>query len=156
MPCEKLNVVVIYDSAYARKAMVTYSRLERELRDACTLDLHLWRLDIAVAPEHSAQVGHDIADAELIIVAVHGSQPCPSAFQHWKRADGTPHSAIIALTEQTEPPAHASGSWDSVLRAAATPIHPEIFVWDSAAGAPQQLKHSADSRCAGFAGAGSS
>src|ERR1017187_10388570 len=98
MPCEtleKFNVVILYDPAYVQKAMVTYSHLVREFEGACTPDLRLWRLDIAVAAEYTAQAGHDIETAELIIIAVRGSQPCPSAFQRWKCADGVPHCAII-------------------------------------------------------------
>lgn len=133
--------------------MVTYSHLARELEDTCTLDLRLWRLDVAVAPEYSAHVEHDIETAELIIIAVRGSQPCPPAFQRWKCADGVSHCAIIAFTDGPEALAPALGSWDSVLRTAATPIHPEIFVWEPAAKASQQPELGAATQRAAFSGA---
>ena len=93
-------------------------------------------MDDAASPEFSAEANADIAAAEVILVTVRSNQPWPAGFLHWKEglveSDGSasPH-AIVALIEAGDdgPPA-PSESWNSVLRSAATQIHPGVFVYE--------------------------
>ncbi|MBI4624039.1 MAG: hypothetical protein HY736_12595 [Verrucomicrobia bacterium] len=84
--------------------------------------------------EFAAEADRDIEAADVIIMAVHGGQPCPPAFHRWKTGTGVglgvPHRAVIAITETADEPAPAAETWNSVLRGSATQIHPEIYVWD--------------------------
>ena len=144
---ENFPVVMLYDNLESvGKAMATYSQLTHELDADFKPDLRIWRLDVALSPEFSAQANHDIEAAEVIIMTVHGNEPCPPAFQHWKAGagggSGVPHRAIIAILESTDKPASATESWSSVLRGVATEIHPELFVCEvegEGSGAPFSL-----------------
>lgn len=131
----KFPVVVLYDHFRSvGKAMATYSHLTRELESDFKPDLRIWRMDVATSAEFSAQASDDIAAAEVIIMTVRGDQPCPEAFLHWTRgaAHGgvAPPHAIVALIGSVDVPEPAAGTWGSVLRAAATQIHPEVFVYE--------------------------
>ena len=136
LTAEKLHIVILYENLrYVGKAMATYLHLVRELGDDFTPDFHLWRLDVAAECGCAEEVERDIASAGVIIVAISGQQPCPPIFQRWGDGDregkaGLPTCAIIALVEVSEGHTPATGSWNSVLRMAATQIHPEVFVWD--------------------------
>ena len=126
-------VVMLYDNFESvGKAMATYSQLTHELDREFNPDLRIWRLDVALSPECSAEANRDIESAEVIIMTVHGNEPCPPAFLHWKAGagggSGVPHRAIIAILESTGEPAPIEDSWSSVLRGVATEIHPELFV----------------------------
>jgi hypothetical protein len=134
---EKLHVVILYDRLDSvGKAMSAYAHLTRELECECEPDLSIWRLDVATSAEFAVKADYDIAAAEIVIMAVRGSQPCPPAFQHWKERawqdEGAPHRAWIAIVEAADEPAPAAETWSSTLRGAATQIHPEIFVWEPA------------------------
>jgi hypothetical protein len=132
---EKLSVVILYEQlAHVGKAAATCLSLVRELAGEFTPDFRLWRIDLAVEPGFEAEAERDIADAQVIIMAVNGCQPCPPKFQRWMggagHGGGPPPHAIIALMEasdESDPPAE---SWDHVLRHTATQIHSEIFVCD--------------------------
>jgi len=132
---EKLHVVILYESMrYVGKAMAASLHLVQELADDFTPDFHLWRLDMVVEPACAMEAERDLAAAGVIIVAINGNQPCPPVFERWwggrDRKASLPSRAIIALVEASEGPAPASGSWNHLLRAAATQIHPEVFVWN--------------------------
>lgn len=132
---EKLNVVILYERlTYVGRAMATYLHLMREMTGDLASDFRLWRIDHALEPEFTAEAERDIAAAEVIILAVNGRQPCPSAFQRWKNGaghgGGLPPHAIITLMEASDGSAPAPESWSSVLNDAATQIHPEVFVCD--------------------------
>lgn len=137
-------VVMLYDNFESvGKAMAIYSQLTHELDCEFKPDLRIWRLDVALAPECSAEANHDIEAAEVIIMTVHGNEPCPPAFLHWKAGagggSGVPHRAIIAILESTGEAVSGDDSWRSILRGVATEIHPELFVCEVAgenSGAP--------------------
>jgi len=140
-------VVMLYDNLESvGKAMATYSQLTHELDSDFTPDLRIWRLDVALSPECAVEANRDIESAEVIIMTVHGNEPCPPAFQHWKAGagggSGVPHRAIIAILESTGEASPIADSWSSVLRGVATEIHPELFVCEvegEGSGAPFNL-----------------
>lgn len=130
---KKFPVVMLYDSFESvGKAMATYSQLIQELDSEFLPELRIWRIDVALSSECSAEANHDIEAAEVIIMTVHGSDPCPPEFSHWKsgvgEGSGVPHRAIIAILESTGEPVPGTATWSSVLRGVATEIHPELFV----------------------------
>lgn len=132
-PAKNFPVVMLYDNFESvGKAMATYAQLTQELDNEFRPDLRIWRLDVALSPECSAEANHDIEAAEVIIMTVHGNEPCPPAFLHWKAGagggSGVPHRAIIAIMESTGEPAPSRDCWSNVLRGVATEIHPELFV----------------------------
>ena len=135
----KFTVVILYERlAYVGRAMATYLHLMRELADDFAPDFRLWRIDLALAPGLAAEAERDIAAAEVIIMALNGSRPCPVAFQRWKGGaghdGGPPPHAIITLMEATKEAAPPAGSWSNVLCGAATQIHSEVFVCDPSGG----------------------
>jgi len=126
-------VVMLYDSFESvGKAMATYSQLTQELDSEFKPDLRIWRLDVALSSECSVEANHDIEAAEVIIMTVHGNEPCPPEFLHWKEGTGggagVPHRAIIAILESTGDAIPDTDTWSSVLRGVGTEIHPELFV----------------------------
>ena len=130
-----MNVVILYESMrHVGKAMATYHYLMRELADDLAPDFYLWRMDVAVEPRCAVEAERDLSAAGVIIVATDGRQPCPPVFQRWRAfrngKASLPSCAVIALVEASQGPAPATGSWNSILRVAATQIHPEIFVWN--------------------------
>ena len=130
---KRFPVVMLYDSFESvGKAMATYSQLTHELDSEYEPDLRIWRLDVALTPECSAEANQDIEAAEVIIMTVHGNERCPPEFLHWKSGAsggaGVPHRAIIAILESTGEAAPAEETWSNVLRGVATEIHPELFV----------------------------
>jgi hypothetical protein len=137
---EKFNVVILYEQrAFVGRAMSTYFHLKRELGNELETDLHLWRIDVATTAEYAAQADHDIAEADVIILAVRGGrQPCPPTFLRWITGMGSslgvPRRAVITITEAiaepTPEPTPATETWSSVLHSFTTQIHPEIYVWD--------------------------
>ena len=133
---EKFPVVMLYDNLESvGKAMATYSQLTQELDSEFIPDLRIWRLDVALSPECSVEANRDIEMAEVIIMTVHGNEPCPPAFLHWKAGavggTGVPHRAIIAILESTGEVTPAADTWSSVLRGVGTEIHPELFVCEA-------------------------
>ncbi len=137
---EKFPVVMLYDHfSSVGMAMDTYSHLTRELESDFKPELRAWRMDAATSSEFSEKANADIAAAEVIIVSVRANEPRPASFQHWKAGEGrdgaaaAPHAIIVLLEAPDGPPA-SSGSWNSVLRLAATQIHPEVFLYEEDAG----------------------
>ena len=136
---DKLNVVILYERlAYVSKAASTYLHLTRDLSDEYATDFRLWRIDLTLEAAFSAEAERDFADADVIIVAVNGSQKCPLEFQRWKQGTGheggpAPH-AVIALMEASDEPDAAAESWSGLLHGAATQIHSEVFVCELAEG----------------------
>ncbi len=131
----RFPVVMLYDHFESvGKAMATYSHLKRELKDDYEPDLSVWCIEDATSAEYSARANRDIAAAEVIIMTVRGDEPFPAALQHWKgeadRGGVEPPHAIIALIGSVDGPEPAAGTWNSVLRSAATQIHPEVFVYE--------------------------
>ena len=135
---EVFPVVMLYDHlSSVDAAMAMFTQLTHEFEAEFKPELKVWSMEDADSPEFMASANADIGAAEVIIVSVRGNQRSPAAFQHWKAggADGynpaSPH-AIVALIESGDdgPPA-TLGSWSSVLRSAATQIHPGVFVYES-------------------------
>jgi len=136
---EKLNVVILYERlAHVSKAVTTYLHLTRDLAEEFSPDFRLWRIDLTLEPAFAAEAERDIADAEVIIMALDGHQPCPPEFQRWKKGaghgGGPPPHAVIALMEASDEPEPAAESWSELLHSAATQIHSEVFVCDLAKG----------------------
>jgi len=133
---EAFNIVVLYErSDLLSRAMATCCCLRRELDNEFTSELRIWRLDVATSPEFVIEADRDIAAADVIIIGVSGSQRCPPEFRRWQDAavsgrGGRPR-AIVALVESADEPGPAGETWNGVLRASATQIHPEIFVCES-------------------------
>jgi hypothetical protein len=131
----RFPVVMLYDHFNSvAKAMATYSYLTHELENEFTPDLRIWRMDDATSVQYSAQANDDIAAAEVIIMTMRGDEPFPAAFRHWKSGishEGlaSPH-AVIAMIGSVDDVDPAADTWNSVLRGAATRIHPEVFVYE--------------------------
>jgi len=133
---QKFPVVMLYDHfSSVGVAMATYSHLTRELENDFKPELRAWRMDAATSSEFSAKANADIAEAEVIIVSVRANERWPAAFQHWKSGQvqpgtaASPHAIIVLLESPDGPPA-SNRSWNSMLRSAATQIHPEVFVYE--------------------------
>jgi hypothetical protein len=141
---EKLSIVIIYERlAYVSKAVATCLHLTRGLADKFSPDFRLWRLDLTLDPAFSCEAEQDLADADVIIMAVNGRQLCPPEFQRWKKGAGhvggpAPH-AIIALMDTPEDPEPTVGSWSGLLQVAATRIHSEVFVCEQPEGSRRAL-----------------
>lgn len=130
---EKVNVVILYDRlAEISKASATYLQLTRDLGDEFEPDFHLWRVGLALEGGFRAEAERDLADADVIIVAVNGHEKCPPEFRCWKNGLGhegglAPHGvfALVDGADEIEPPAE---SWSGLLHEVATPINPDVFV----------------------------
>lgn len=144
---QKFNVVILYDHvASAGRAMAAYSQLTRELDAGLVPELSIWRTDVAVSLECSTQAFVDIAYAEIVIVAVRGSQPCPAAFQRWIEGPaedcGPPKNALIAIIDANDDFDLSPGTWNCILRGTAAKPRPDFFLWAPSAGAARQQQYS--------------
>lgn len=134
---DKLNVVILYERlAYVGRATATYMHLTEGVAGEFSSDYRLWRIDLALEPAFAAEAERDLADADVIIMAIDGRQRCPAAFQRWRTGAGHeggpgPH-AVIALMMASDDPEPAAESWSGLLHDAATQIHPEVFVCEGA------------------------
>lgn len=142
---QKLSVVILYEHlTYVGRAVATYLHLMRDLAGDYDADFRLWHIERALEPAQTAEAESDIAAAEVIIMAVNGSQQCPPAFLRWKdgagHGGGRPPHAIIALMEASNELAPSAESWSHVLRGAGTQIHPEVFDCDSTADGPGGIR----------------
>ena len=132
---ERIRVVILYDRLESvGKAMTAYAHFTRGLECECRPELAVWRLDVATSAEFAVKADYDIACAEIVLMAVRGSEPCPPAFQHWRERawqdEGAPPRIWIAIVVAAEEPAPVAATWHNALRLSATQIHPEIFVWE--------------------------
>jgi hypothetical protein len=137
---DKFNVVILYDHiASVRRAITAYLHLAHELESEFTPELRIWRIDVATSLEFAAQADDDIKAAELVIMAVRGSQPCPLEFQRWTAGaverGCLPRHALIAIGEAAGEPARSAGTWNSVLQSAAAQIQLDVFLWTPPAAA---------------------
>jgi len=112
---DKFNVVILYDHvASVGRAMAAYMHLTRELEGEFTPELRIWRIDVATSPEFAAQADDDVRAAEMVIMAVRGSQPCPAGFQRWTEVaverGCLPKPALIAIVEAADEPARSAGT----------------------------------------------
>lgn len=132
---EKLSVVILYDRLDSvGKAMAAYAHLTRELEPGCQPELSIWRLDVATSSEFAVKADYDIAAAQIVLMAVRGSEPCPPAFRRWQERawsdEGAPPRVWLTVVVAPDEPAPVAETWATTLRGAATQIHPEIFVWE--------------------------
>jgi hypothetical protein len=132
---EDLTVVILYERmAYVGKAVATYLHLQRDLAAEFATHFRLWRIDAALSPAFAAEAERDIAEAEVIIMAVDGRQQCPQAFHRWKlgagHQGGQPPHAVIALMDASAESIGTQGSWSNVLHDTATEIHSEVYICD--------------------------
>jgi hypothetical protein len=131
---DSFNVLILYDQfASVGRAMAAYLHISRELGDEFVTELSVWRIDVAASPEHAARAEDEIRTAELVILAVCGSQTCPVELQRWTEgAVGggcLPKQALIVLGEEDKEPAQSVGTWNSVLRSAAAQSKLNVFLW---------------------------
>lgn len=132
---EKLNVVILYERlAFVGRASATYLNLTQGLLEEYSPDYRLWRVDLTLEPAFAGEAERDLAEADVIIMAIDGRKPHPPEFQCW--TNGTGHRggpgprAILALMKASDDPEAPPGSWSGLLHASATQIHPEVFVFE--------------------------
>ncbi len=148
---EPFNVVILYDKpAAGGLAVGLYGRLMNELADDCLPELRVWRLDMAAAAELSPEANRDLAAADLIVIAAHGRQTCPSTLRcppdRTGPLDEPPGQALVVLLEVAGEPDPTSGAWIELLRPTVARRRTEFFEW----------KPDAEEPCAGLPSPGSS
>jgi hypothetical protein len=101
------NVGIIYeDRAAGRRAKHFYDKLIRELVDECNFSLELWNFQVLAIPEIGNSAAHVAAQADFVILSMHGKAELPAKTRHWIErwsrliADSKP--ALVALLDQPE------------------------------------------------------
>ena len=101
------NVAIIYeDSAAGRRAKHFYDKVIRELVDECDFSLELWNFQVLAIPEIGNSAAHVAAQADFVILSMHGKAELPAQTRHWIErwsrliADSKP--ALVALLDQPE------------------------------------------------------
>ena len=80
----KFNVAIIYeDSAAGKRAKHFYDRLIRELVDECDFSLELWNFQVLAIPEIGNSAAHVAAQADFVILSMHGKAELPAQTRHW-------------------------------------------------------------------------
>ena len=99
------NVAIIYeDSAAGRRAKHFYDKVIRELVDECNFSLELWNFQVLAIPEIGNSAAHVAAQADFVILSMHGKAELPAQTRHWIErwsrliADSKP--ALVALFDQ--------------------------------------------------------
>jgi len=101
------EVAIIYeDAATGRHAKFFYDKLIHELEDACVFNLQLWSFQVLTMPEFRESVGCLLAQADLVILSLHGKAALPASIREWIESwsrltfDRAP--ALIALLDKSE------------------------------------------------------
>lgn len=102
------KVVIIYeDAASGRHAKLFYDKLIHELEDACVFSLQLWSFQVLTIPEFRKSVARLVAQADLIILSLHGEAALPASMREWietwSRLTCDRAPALIALLDKSEP-----------------------------------------------------
>jgi hypothetical protein len=101
------KVVIIYeDAASGMHAKLFYDKLIHELEDSCIFSLQLWSFQVLTIPEFRESVARLVAQADLVILSLHGKAVLPASMREWIESwsrltcDRAP--ALIALLDKSE------------------------------------------------------
>jgi hypothetical protein len=135
---EKINVVILYDThAAGLRAMALHAQITRDLASECEPELNLWRFDMAIMPDLAPKVSRDLADADVIFIAVHGHQPGLELFSHEPEAavpaDLTQRRVLVVLLKLDGKPVPVASGWIELLRPIATTRRADFFTWGAQA-----------------------
>jgi hypothetical protein len=107
-PTERLQGVLIYeDFKTGTRAKDVCDHLLYQIEIDTEIDLALWRFDMLLDAELSANAANQAASADIVVLSAHGNTDLPPAVKRWlrqwlelKRRDG--HSALIVSLDQSE------------------------------------------------------
>jgi hypothetical protein len=131
---QAFQVVVLYDhSQAARLGLTAYSHLSRELESEFVLNLHIWRIDVAVSSDYAADANADIARADMVILAVRDRKACVAACLHWTGKadcfDGKRRQALVAIIDSEQEISPATATWSDDLQSTFEKTQADVFFW---------------------------
>lgn len=115
------NVVLVYEDFPAGiRATQMVDRLLHDLDPQFAYDSKIWKFDILQIAQLRELAVQDAADADLIIIAAHGTTELPAAVKCWinlwlARA-GRSRRALVSLLNSRAEPSPSAGSIRSYLR----------------------------------------
>jgi hypothetical protein len=78
----------------------------RELIDECYFSLELWNFQVLAIPEISNSAAHVAAQADFVIVSMHGKAELPAEtkrwIESWSRLIADSKPVLVALLDQSE------------------------------------------------------
>lgn len=102
------NVVMVYeDTETGQRAMVAFQCLTDHLCDDFLVSNNLWNLDLLRSPKVREAAAHEAAEADMIIVSLHGNHDLPDVLKAWIRKwlaqrKGR-EGALVALLDSAAP-----------------------------------------------------
>jgi hypothetical protein len=101
----RFNVVILYEDGPAgRRAKRFYDKLIHELGGECDFNLELWNFQVLGIPEFGASAMEAAAQADMVILSLHGKAGIPAEIKEWIEAltgqiiDRPP--ALVALLDR--------------------------------------------------------
>ena len=83
----RFNVVILYEDGPAgRRAKRLCDKLIHELKDECDFNLKLWNFQALGIPEFGESAMEAAAQADLVIVSLHGRAGIPAEIKEWIEA----------------------------------------------------------------------
>jgi len=81
-PC--FDVVIAYeDFETGKHAKRTYDFLTEHLSKECTFTNQMWKFDVLGIPNLRQMAAQDAAQADIVIISCHGSNPLPAEVKAW-------------------------------------------------------------------------
>ena len=78
------NVVIAYeDFETGKNAKKTYDFLVEHLGHECEFNNQMWKFDVLALPKLKEIAARDAAEADIIIIAAHGTCELPSEVKSW-------------------------------------------------------------------------
>ena len=104
---QAINVVIVYeDFATGLRAKRLYDNLCRQLEPECEVNQSMWKFEVLAIPRLGAVAAEDAAEADLVIVSLHGDMELPDKVKNWLEKwigeKGAQSSALVALFDDLE------------------------------------------------------
>lgn len=100
------KVVIVYeDVTTGRRAKLFYDKLIHELKNDCVFSLQLWSFQVLAIPEIRESAADSIAQADFVILSLHGKAGIPARMRLWIEAWSSQlpgrGPALIALVDKS-------------------------------------------------------
>jgi hypothetical protein len=120
----KFNVVILYEDGHTgKRAKHFYDNVIRQLEDECDFNLELWNFQMIAIPEIADSTAQAAAQADLVIVSLHGKVELPDEIRNWIEewprliVDRDP--ALVALLDKPQKRRGTAASTLAYLRSVA-------------------------------------
>ncbi len=104
---QTIDVVMVYqDFATGLRAKRLYDNLCRQLEPECELNQSMWKFEVLAIPRIGAVAAEEAAEADLVIISMHGDLELPGKVKAWLETwvgdKSNPNGALVAVFDDSE------------------------------------------------------